>query len=80
MKNDKILPGMTVLSADGLAVGRIQSLDADAAMLEGHGMLHGDHRIPFSKIAGVFDNEVYLRLRAAELAAEPGEQLPAPNF
>lgn len=74
MRNDSIRPGMNVLSADGLAVGRVRTLDADGAMLSGLGMLHGDHHIDFASVAGVFDGEVYLRLRAGELADSPQEQ------
>ena len=74
MENEQIQPGMMVLSADGLAVGRVRTVDADGATLSGHGMLHGDHHIDIASVAGIFDGEVYLRLRAGELADAPSEQ------
>lgn len=77
MRNDRIHPGMVVLSADGLAVGRVRSADADGATVSGAGLLRGSHRIDVEDIAGVADGEVLLRVRAAELAEAPAEQ-PSP--
>lgn len=77
MRNDRIHPGMIVLSADGLAVGRVRSADPDGATVSGAGMQREARRIDVEDIAGVADGEVVLRVRADELAETPAEP-PAP--
>ena len=69
---------MTVVSADGLAVGRVSQCSSDGVVIDGSGILHGQHTLGMGEIAGVFAGEVFLRKRAADVADAPEAPAPAP--
>jgi hypothetical protein len=69
--DSRIHPGMTVVSSDGMAFGRVSRVDADGLVIGGGRLVHGDHRVSTSDISGIFAGEVYLRRRAADVAAMP---------
>lgn len=75
--NTNIRPGMPVLSSDGFALGHVLSVDADGFVVAGGGMVHGDHRVVPGEVSGIFAGEIYLRKRAADVAAM-GPEAPAP--
>ena len=79
--DSRIRPGMPVISSDGLAFGRVSRMDADGLVISGGKLVHGDHRVSASDVSGIFAGEVYLRLRAADVAAMPSgsEELPPPS-
>lgn len=63
----QIHEGMTVVSADGRALGRVASIDADGFVLD-NGV-----RLTAPDAGNVFGGEVFLRKRAADvLDAEAG--------
>lgn len=70
----RIRPGMHVLSSDGLALGTVANVDAGGFTLAGGNIVHGEHRITAFSIAGVFAGEIYLRSRAADVAAMSSER------
>lgn len=74
--DSRIRPGMTVLSSDGLAFGRVRRVDPDGIAIEGGKLVHGEHHVGIGEISGVFAGEVYLRKRAADVAAMPSEAEP----
>ena len=75
--DSRIRPGMTVVSADGMAFGRILRVDADGVVIGGGKLVHGEHRVSAGDISGIFAGELYLRKRAADVAAMPsGSEAP----
>lgn len=78
--DSRIRPGMPAISSDGLAFGRVSRVDPDALVISGGKLVHGDHRVSASDVSGVFAGEVYVRLRAADVAAMPSgaEEQPPP--
>lgn len=77
--DSRIRPGMPVISSDGLAFGRVSRVDADGLVISGGKLVHGEHRVGAGDVSGSFAGEVYLRLRAADVAAMPsGSEEQAP--
>lgn len=67
--DSRIRPGMPVLSSDGIALGTVANLDDAGFTIAGGHIVHGDHHITWFAVSGVFAGEIYLRSRAADVAA-----------
>lgn len=75
--DSRIRPGMPVISSDGMAFGRVSRVESDGLVIAGGKLVHGEHRVSASDISGIFAGEVYLRRRAADVAAmPPGAESP----